>query len=60
MVKIRDINGRNYIIEDIDRFISHLKGFHTINGKADGTLHEENEYYFKVSQDFLDYILDLK
>ena len=60
MVKIKDIDGRGYIIEDLDRFISHLEDFHTVNGKADGSLHEENGYYFKVTQDFLDQIIDLK
>ncbi|MEO2147772.1 MAG: hypothetical protein ABGW56_01820 [Flavobacteriaceae bacterium] len=60
MVKIKDIDGRDYIIEDLDRFISHLEDFHTVNGKADGSLHEENGYYFKVTQNFLDQIIDLK
>ena len=60
MVKIKDIEGRDYIIEDLDRFISHLEDFHTVNGKADGSLHEENGYYFKVTQDFLEQIVDLK
>ncbi len=60
MVKIKDIDGRDYIVEDLDRFIIHLKDFHTDNGKADGSLHEENGYYFKVTQDFLDNIIDIK
>ena len=47
MVKIKGIDGRDYIIEDLDRFISHLEDFHTVNGKADGSLHEENGYYFE-------------
>jgi|TARA_B110000914_G_C15088256_1_gene276107 hypothetical protein len=60
VVKIKDIDGRDYIIEDLDRFISHLEDFHTVNGKADGSLHEENGYYFKVTQDFLNQIIDFK
>jgi hypothetical protein len=60
VVKIKDIDGRDYIIEDLDRFISHLEDFHTVNGKADGSLHEENGYYFKVTQNFLDQIIDFK
>ena len=60
MVKIKGIDGRDYIIEDLDRFISHLEDFHTVNGKADGSLHEENGYYFKVTQNFLDQIIDFK
>jgi hypothetical protein len=60
VVKIKDIYGRDYIIEDLDRFISHLEDFHTVNGKADGSLHEENGYYFKVTQDFLNQIIDFK
>ena len=47
MVKIKDIDGRDYIVEDLDKFINHLKDFHTVNGKADGSLHEENGYYFR-------------
>ncbi len=42
MVKIKDIDGRDYIVEDLDRFIKHLKDFHTVNGEADDSLHEEN------------------
>ena len=60
VVKIKDIDGRDYIVEDLHRFISHLKDFHTVNGKADGSLHEENGYYFKVTQDFIDNIIDMK
>ena len=60
MVKIKDIDGRDYVVRDLDRFIDHLNDFHTVNGKADGSLHEENGYYFKVTQDFLDNIIDMK
>ena len=60
VVKIKDIDGRDYIVEDLDLFITHLKDFHTVNGKADGSLHEENGYYFKVTQDFLDSVIDMK
>ena len=60
MVKIKDIDCRDYIVEDLDRFIAHLNDFHTVNGKADGSLHEENGYYFKVTQEFLDSIIDMK
>ena len=60
MVKIKDIDGRDYIVKDLNRFIDHLNDFHTVNGKADGSLHEENGYYFKVTQDFLDNIIDIK
>jgi len=60
MVNIKDIDGRDYIVKDLNRFIDHLNDFHTVNGKADGSLHEENGYYFKVTQDFLDNIIDIK
>ena len=60
MVKIKDIDGRDYVVRDLDRFIDHLNDFHTVNGKADGSLHEENGYYFKVTQDFLDNIIEMK
>ncbi|HJN79128.1 MAG TPA: hypothetical protein QF889_03715 [Flavobacteriaceae bacterium] len=60
MVKIKDIDGRDYIVKDLNRFIDHLNDFHTVNGKADGSLHEENGYYFKVTQDFLDNIIEMK
>ena len=60
MVKIKDIDGRDYVVKDLNRFIDHLNDFHTVNGKADGSLHEENGYYFKVTQDFLDNIIDIK
>ena len=53
MVKIQDIHGKDYDIPDLESFVSHIKKYHTINGIPDDSIHEENGYYFKVNQDFL-------
>ena len=34
-------------------FISHIKKYHTIDGKPDNSIHEENGYYFKIDNDFI-------
>ena len=48
MAKIQDIYGKEYEIQDLNNFISHIKKYHTIDGKPDNSIHEENGYYFKI------------
>ncbi len=51
---IRDLDGREYKIYNLEEFKNHIKQFHTVNGKPDGSLHEENGYYFRVDKSFYD------
>ena len=49
---IKDNNGDNYLIEDIKKFKNHIFKYHSIDGKGDYSLHEENGRYFTVSREF--------
>ena len=45
---VKDDSGRDYEIPNIKRFHQHLVDFHS----AEGTIHEENGYYFTVTPEF--------
>ena len=53
---IKDNNGNEYFIEDINKFRHHLYYFHTSNGKADFSVHKENGYYFTVTTKLLEQV----
>ena len=46
---IKSDDGREYAIPDINKFIKHLTDFHTVNGAGNNSLHEENGFYFTVT-----------
>ena len=46
MAKIQDIYGKEYTIPDLNNFKVHIIKFHTVNGRPDNSIHEENGYYF--------------
>ena len=50
---VLDNNGRKYLIKEINKFYEHLIEFHTNDGKANNSLHEENGHYFTVTEDFI-------
>ena len=43
---VLDNNGKKYLIKEINKFYEHLIEFHTDEGRANNSLHEENGYYF--------------
>ena len=45
-------DGRRYKIPNINNFFDHLTDFHTDNGHGNNSLHEENGFYFTVTEDF--------
>ena len=49
---IKSDDGREYAIPDINRFMKHLTDFHTVNGAGNNSLHEENGFYFTVTDEF--------
>ena len=51
---IKDNKGKSYFVNDPYRFIQHLFDFHTLNGEADLSLHEENGHYFTVTKKLID------
>lgn len=53
-----DITGKTYQIDDFDKFINHINDYHTINGRGDGSIHEEEGYYFKITPEFYQRLLE--
>ena len=47
-MKIKDVNNRDYYIEDLEKFVDHIKQYHNTGS----TIHEENGYYFVVDDTF--------
>jgi len=40
--------GNEYVVQDIIAFKEHIIKYHTHNGEPDGSIHEENGFYFRV------------
>ena len=59
MVKIIDIYGNEYIVPDIITFKEHIIKYHTLDGVPDGSIHEENGYYFRVDDEFYNNLKNL-
>ncbi|MBL6654790.1 MAG: hypothetical protein ISP61_01945 [Flavobacteriaceae bacterium] len=60
MDKLVDIYGNEYLIQDILAFKVYIIKYHTVNGKPDGSIHEENGYYFKVDNEFYNKLKNLQ
>jgi len=59
MGKLVDIYGNKYVVKDILAFKEHIIQYHTLNGNPDGSIHEENGYYFKVDNEFYNKLKNL-
>ena len=55
---VKDNTGKNYIVNDPNRFKQHLLNFHTSNGNANLSLHEENGYYFTITTKLLNEVIN--
>ena len=54
-VKIKDLNDRVYLVDDIDQFASHINEYH-----AHGvSIHEENGFFFQIDDFFREKIKKL-
>ena len=56
---IKDDYGRDYKVLNIEAFKDHIEKYHSNNGKGDGSLHEENGYWFRVTEVFYSYVMSL-
>ena len=56
---IKDDYGRDYKVLDIEAFKDHIEKYHSNNGKGDGSLHEENGHWFRVTEEFYSYVMSL-
>lgn len=59
MTIIKDDYGKDYKVSDLQAFKKHIEKYHSCNGKGNGSLHEENGYWFRVTEDFYNYIMSL-
>ena len=59
MGKLIDIYGNEYVVQNMKTFKEHIIKYHTANGKPDGSIHEENGYYFKVDNEFYNKLKNL-
>ena len=59
MITIKDDYGKDYKVLDVQAFKNHIEKYHSYNGKGDGSLHEENGYWFKISDEFYQKIMSL-
>ena len=48
---LTDNNSKKYIVDDPKCFYNHLIKYHTTNKLADHSVHEENGFYFTVTED---------
>ena len=46
--KIKDNNGHDYVIKDIESFYQHIQDYHS----SGTSIHEENGHYFTVDDTF--------
>jgi len=49
---IKDDNGDDFLIENIEEFKKHIFQFHSHNNQGDNSIHEEKGRYFTVSKEF--------
>ncbi len=59
MVTIKDDYGKEYNVLDLKRFKKHLLDYHSKNGKGDNSLHEENGYWFRITETFYEYVMSI-
>ena len=59
MTVIKDDYGKDYEVKDLNAFKDHIQKYHSVNGRGDGSLHEENGYWFKVTDKFYKYVMSL-
>ena len=52
MGKLIDIYGNEYVVQNMKTFKEHIIKYHTANGKPDGSIHEENGFYFRIDDKF--------
>ncbi len=56
---IKDDNGDDFLIENVEEFKNHIIKYHSFNGEGDNSIHEENGKYFTVTKKFFRFIKSL-
>lgn len=55
---LKDLNGRYYEVPNFNSFMDHITTYHTQNGQGDGSIHEEKGYYFKITAEYYQQLLE--
>jgi len=55
---LTDNSSREYIVKDPRRLYNHLIEYQTTNEKADHSVHEENGFYFTVTEELFKKVED--
>ena len=55
-VVLKDLNNRNYYINDFNKFKKHILEFH---GTA-ASIHEENGFFFRIDREFRENLFKIK
>ena len=53
---LKDLNNRDYCINDFERFKKHILEFHG----SGSSIHEENGFYFRIDQKFRENLFKIK
>ena len=53
-----DNSSREYIVKDPKRFYNHLIEYHKANKTAEHSVHEENGFYFTVTEELFNKVED--
>jgi len=56
-IHIKDDYVKIHEIQDLKAFKNNIERHHSHNGKGDGSLHEENRYWLRVTGDFYNYVI---
>ena len=55
-IVLKDINNKNYYVNDFDKFKKHILEFHG----SGSSIHEENGFVFRIDQQFRQNLLKIK
>ena len=58
-IYIKDDNGDDFLIENIEEFKKHIIQFHSFNNEGDNSIHEESGKYFTVTKKLFKHIKSL-
>ena len=51
-IYIKDDNGDDFLIENIEEFKKHIIKYHSHNKQGDNSIHEEKGKYFTITKEF--------
>ena len=56
---IKDDNGDDFLVENIEKFKNHIIKYHSHNNQGDNSIHEENGKYFTITKKFFKHLKSL-